>query len=366
MVKMIRKILAMMAVVMACGAIAASAQELPTLRLGYIFTTNHTPLIVALAKGDAYTVGGYSMSPIIPKEKYELRKDGTPIAIVDIVVAKSGSEVSTLFAQKHLDMSLGSITAIISGIDKDAPMKIVAPVVLVSGGMVVPADSPVEDWPEFMKAIESSPEAFKIGYHSPTSAPLIITESALASEGVQTSRNPNDPDAKVVMVDLKDTGNMLPALASGQVDAVVGPAPFPQNAVLKKTGKFITELRDMPPDGKWSNYPCCVTAASLDMIADRPELVRDFVAFITASSAWSNEHNQEAGEIAAAWLGMSPEVGRSLNQRFVTGFSDAWKESAAGYVEVLDQAGYFRGILKGKNFAEAKDRLMDESFIEQK
>ena len=346
------------------GTNQLSAQNLPTIKLGYIFTTNHTPLIVALAKGADYTAAGYSLSPIIPKEKYELRRDGRAIAVLDIVVAKSGSEVSTLFAQKHLDMSLASITAIIAGIDKDVPIKIVAPVVLVSGGLVVSAESEINDWHGFIAAIKSGREAFKIGYHSPTSAPLIIMESALISEGLKISRNPNDAEAQVIMVDLKETGNMLPALASGQVEAVVGPAPFPQNAVIKGTGKFIQELRDMPPQGKWSDYPCCVMVASYDLMAQRPELVKDFVKFLTASSAWCNEHQQEAGEIAAAWLGLNPEVGRNLNQRFVPAFSDGWKEAAAGYLEVLDQAGYFKGILKGKSFPEVEGRLLDERFIQ--
>ena len=348
-----------------CGrdSVQTTSKELPTLKLGYIFTTNHTPLIVALNKGDEYSVGGYSMSPVVPKEKYELRKNGAPIALVDIVVAKSGSEVGTLLAQGHLDMSLGSITAIISSIDSDVPMKIVAPLVLVSGGMVVPADSPISDWASLMTAIRNNTKPFMIGYHSPTSAPLIITESALRHEGVKISRNPTDTDAQVVMVDLRETGNMLPALASKQVDAVVGPAPFPQNAVHNGTGKFITELRDMPPAGKWSDYPCCVTVASLDMIENRPELVQDIVSFITASSAWSNENNREAGEIAAAGLGLNPEVGSMLNQRFVTQFSDGWKDSAAGYMEVLAKDGYFKGILQGKTFEEAKDRIMDERFM---
>ena len=345
------------------GDEASGTKELPTIKIGYIFTTNHTPLIVALSRGDDYSAGGYSFSPIVPKEVYEFRKEGKPIANVEIVVAKSGSEVGTLIAQGHLDMSLGSITAIIAAIDKDVPMKIVAPLVLVSGGMVVPADSPVNDWPSFVNMLRQSKTPVNIGYHSPTSAPVIITESSLLSEGVKTSRDPNDRNANAIMVDLRETANMIPALVSRQVDAVVGPAPFPQNAVHSGVGKFISELRDMTPEGKWSNYPCCVVVAGTEMISKNPELVRDFVAFITASSLWSNEHGIEAGETAAAWLGMEAEVGRTLNHRFVAEFSDAWKESAAGYMEVLEQGGNFNGILKGKTFKEAEDRIIDSRFI---
>ena len=361
---MIRIILAAlgMALLTTGGALA---QDLPSLKVGYIFTTNHTPLIAAMSQGEKLVVDGYNLSPIIPKEKYHLMKDGRPVAVLDIVVAKSGSEVSTLFAQKHLDVSLGSITAIISGIDKDVPMKIVAPVVLVSGGLVVPADSEVNDWAGFVAFIKAAGEPVKIGYHSPTSAPLIIAESALRSEGLKISRNPNDLEAQVIMVDLKETSNMLPALVSKQVEAVVGPAPFPQTAVVKNSGKFITELRHMPPDGKWTSYPCCVVTASQALIDENPELLKEFVTFITAANDWSNTNNREAGIIAAKWLGLSKDVGKTLNQTFISSFSAQWKEAAGGYMEVLDGAGYFKGILKGKTFQESESRLLDESFIKK-
>jgi len=348
---------------MILGSGPALAQDVPTLKVGYIFTTNHTPFIAAMSEGEKLNVGGYALSPVIPKEKYKLLKDGQPVALLDIVVAKSGSEVSTLFAQGHLDISLASITAIIAGIDKGVPIKIVAPVVLVSGGLVVGQDSGLSTWAEFIAFVKAAKEPVKVGYHSPTSAPLIITEEALRSEGLTISRNPNDTKAQVIMVDLKETSNMLPALISKQVDAVTGPAPFPQTAVVKDSGKFITELRDMPPAGRWTDYPCCVVAASDKLIADNPVLLKDFVSFITAFNAWSNENNEQAGIIAAKWLGLSEEVGRTLKQTFVPAFSDKWKEAAAGYMDVLNGAGYFKGSLKDKTFTEAESLLLDENFI---
>ncbi len=350
-------------IILSAAPAPAPAQDLPSLKVGYIFTTNHTPLIVAMSEGPKMNFGGYSLEPVVPKEKYRFLKDGRPLALLDVVVAKSGAETTTLFAQKHLDVALASITAIIAGIDKEVPIKIVAPLVLVSGGLVVPEDSGIKDWAGFVASVKAAKEPVKIGYHSPTSAPLIITESALRSEGLVISRDPNDTRARVIMVDLTETANRLPALASRQVEAVTGPAPFPQTAVAKKSGRFITELRDMPPAGKWTNYPCCVVSASDELIAGNPELLREFVAFIIAANDWSNRHNREAGVIAAKWLGLSEEVGTRLNQRFVTAFGDQWKEAAAGYLEVLNQAGYFKGALKDKSFQDGEAMLLDERFM---
>lgn len=339
--------------------------ELPTINVGYIFTTNHTPLQVAMAKGDDFKQNGLSLHPVIPKEKYQLMEGDKPIANLNVIVNKSGSETSTLFAQNRLDVAAASITAVMAGIDKGTSMKIVSPLVLVSGGLVVDKDSPINDWAAFVAAAKQSKQPLKVGYHSPTSAPKIILEGALHSEGLKVSQDPNDNSAQVLLVDLKETSNMLPALVSKQVDAVVGPEPFPQTAVFKKTGKVLSELRDMPPAGQWKGFPCCVIVASDDMIAKHPELLRKFLQLMAGSIAWSNEHREEAGAVAADWIGMPPEVGKASRLQFIGSFTDSWKQGAAGYIDVLNQAGYFKGQLKDKNFEQAQPLLIDSSFIAQ-
>jgi len=343
----------------------AAAAELPTIRVGYIFTTNHTPLMVAMSQADKLTFGGYSLRAILPKEKYELRKEGKPVAILDILVIKSGSETATLFAQNHLDMSLASITAIIAGIDKGSPMKIVSPLVLAAGGLVVPESNPASNWAEFISGVKAAKQPVRIGYHSPSSAPVIILEAALNAEGVRLSHNPNDMKAQVTLVDLKGIPNMLPALAGKQVDGAVGPEPFPQTAVLRGQGKILEELRNMPPEGQWSNYPCCVVVASDKMIADDPASITEFVAFINAASVWANENRVEAGKIAAAWIGLPPELGEKSTLQFLQKFTQAWKDGAAGYIKVLNGAGYFKGSLKDKSFEDVQDILLDTRFVAQ-
>ena len=343
----------------------ALAADLPVIRVGYIFTTNHTPLMAAMSLGDELVVNGYSLHPVLPKEKYELRKDGKPIAMLDILVIKSGSETATLFAQKHLDMSLASITAIISGIDKGSPMKIVSPLVLAAGGLVVSRENPASNWAEFIAWVKASKQPVRIGYHSPSSAPVIILEAALHAERLTTSGNPNAMDAQVILVDLKGIPNMLPALAGKQVDAAVGPEPFPQTAELRGQGKILEDLRNMPPAGQWSNYPCCVVVASNDMIANAPDSVRDFVAFINGASAWANDNREKAGSIAASWIGLPPELGKKSTLQFLQSFTQNWKEGAAGYLKVLNEAGYFKGALKDKRFEEVEGLLLDTRFVGQ-
>lgn len=346
------------------SALPAAAQPLPVLRAGYIFTTNHTPLMAAMAQGQKMTVDGYSLNPVIPKEKYDLLKNGKPIARLDILVVKSGSETSTLFAQKHLDVALCSITAILSGIDKGVPMKIISPMVLASGGLVVLKDSPAATWAEFVALAKTSKQPVKVGYHSPNSAPVIIFEAAARSEGLTVSSDPGNAEARITLVDLKGTTNMLPALASKQVDAVVGPEPFPQTAAFKGTGRVVEELRNMPPAGKWSDYPCCVVTASDAIIAEKPELVREFARFISAANKWSNDKLEQAGTLGAAWIGLPQEVGKMQRLRFLAEFTDNWKQGTNGYLDVLNKAGYFKGSLKDKTFSQAEQTLVDYRFLQ--
>jgi NitT/TauT family transport system substrate-binding protein len=339
------------------------ADDLPVIRVGYIFTTNHTPLMAAMSLGPELVVDGYSLQTLLPKEKYELRKDGKPVARLDVLVAKSGSETSTLFAQKHLDIALCSLTAILSGIDKGVGIKVVSPIILASGGLVVLKESPVQTWNDFVALAKGSKEPVKVGYHSPNSAPIIILEEALRSEGLSITSNPNDASAKILLVDLKGTSNMLPALASKQVDAAVGPEPFPQTAVFRGSGRMIEELRNMPPKDKWQQYPCCVLSASDDFIAAHPELVGEFVRFFGAANRWCNDNPEKAGSVGAAWLGLPEQVGGMQRLRFLDRFTDSWKQGVDGYLEVLNASGYFTGSLKGKRFADAEKLLVNDSFL---
>ena len=108
--------------------LCAAGTKLPSLYLGYIFTTHHTPLMVAAVKGEALKSSGAYLAPMVPKQKYKLMSsDGTALAVINFIVSKSGSETATLFAMNRLDLGLASSTAFMSGIDKGTRMKILCP-----------------------------------------------------------------------------------------------------------------------------------------------------------------------------------------------------------------------------------------------
>jgi NitT/TauT family transport system substrate-binding protein len=348
--------------VLVSGALAA---DIPTLKVGYIFTTHHTPFIVAAQKGEAFKGMGVYLRPVVAKDKYELVAGGKPIAVLQFIVTKSGSETAALFARDQLDLGMASVTAIMAGIDKKTPMKILSPLQTEGMGLVVPKDSPLKDWDSFLAYLKSAKKPVKIGYHSPTSAPRIVLEGALKQAGIKVTEDPNDQSAQVLLADLKETTNMIPALASKQVDAIVGPSPFPKVAVSRGVGRIIVNLRDLPPKGYWHDFPCCITVASDKTIATHPEVVQRFVELIAKTNAWCNKNRIEAGTLTAQWIGLPADTAKSSMLVFLPKFTQSWMKGADKLMGILNGMGNFKGPLKGKTIEDVKPVVFDTRFIDK-
>ncbi|MDO9632747.1 MAG: ABC transporter substrate-binding protein [Humidesulfovibrio sp.] len=340
----------------------AQAESLPAYKLSYVLTTHHTPFMVAAVKGEAFKDFGTYLKPLIPREKYELVSGGKSIAVLDIVLAKSGSETAAMFAQKQIDLAMGSMTAIMAGVDKSTRMHIVAPLQTEGMALVAPKDAPFGNWDTFVAHVKAAKVPVKIGYHSPTSAPKILLERALKEAGIKVTEDPNDYTAKVLLADLKSTSNMLPALATRQVDAIVGPSPFPEVAVSKGAGKIVFDLRDMPPKGYWHDFPCCVVVASDDAIKSNPKMVKALVDLVLKTNVWCNTNRAEVAKITSDWIGISPEAAKASSLVFLPGFTQGWMRWAGVYLELLDGMGNFKGSLKGKKLNDVKPLLFDFSF----
>ena len=117
MVKLLRKSLFAIAA-LALAALPAVAADLPVVRIGTPFIMNNTSIFVAMKKGDSYVQDGYSLHEIIYKEKYELRKDGKPVAMLDFVYGKGGSDVALSMSQGNVDIGVFSLCAALAAQDK--------------------------------------------------------------------------------------------------------------------------------------------------------------------------------------------------------------------------------------------------------
>ncbi len=345
------------------GPVYAKA-KLPSLYMGYVFTTHHTPLMVAAIKGEEFKNNGAYFEEMVPKQKYKLiAEDGTPLAIINLIVSKSGSETSTLFAMNRLDIGLSSSTAFMSGIDKGTKMKIVCPMHVDGMSMVFPADSKINGWDDVAKAIKESKTPLKLGYHSPTSAPRIVFEGALTKAGYKITDNPNKADADILMVDLKSTSNLIPALLGKQVDCWVGPAPHPVVAEHKHVGHIGLDSRELPPAGEWTDFPCCVMGASEQLIDENPAVVQGMTDLMTAAAEWSNNNKKETAKISAEWIGVPAEAVEKSTIIYTTNPTENWMKGEAQFLAMLNSMNKFKGQMKGADIKTAEPLLFDFSFI---
>lgn len=342
----------------------AETIEIPTLKVGYIYTNHQTPLMMAAYKGDAFKDQGVYFQEVIPKERFVLMEGDTPIANVELIVNKSGSETMTMIAQGHIDLALASNTAFIASTDQGNPVKILAPVHTEGIGLVVPENSEINGWDDFVAAVQGGDRPFGVGYHSPTSAPLILFEAALHEAGITYSKNPEDIGVNITLVDLKGTGNLIPAMTSGQVQAWVGPSPFPELAVTENVGKIALDMKHLPPEGQWHDFPCCVLGTTEEVAHNHSYEVEKLLELLTKSAEYCDAHMDEAAVVTSEFTGVSLEAAKLSTLKYTTIPSEEWINNMELTYDTLKATDNISNELKDETFQEAKVKLFDFSFIE--
>lgn len=337
--------------------------DLPNLKVGYIYNNHQTPLMVAASQGENFKDKNVYLKEVIEKQKYVLMEGDTPISNIELVVTKSGSETMTMTAQGHLDLSLASNTAFITSRDQGNDVKILAPVHTEGIGLVVDKASTIENWTDFEQYAKNSSKPVTVGFHSPTSAPLILFEAALKESGISYTKNPEDLKSNIMLVDLKSTSNLIAALTSKQVEAWVGPSPYPELASVEGIGKIILDMKHMPPEGKWYDFPCCVLGSTEKVLATYPKEVEKFVELLTIAANYAEENPDVAAEITADFTGVSVEAAKIATIKYTTDPSEAWMANMGITFDTLKATDSLSGKLQNKNFEESKDEIFDLSFI---
>jgi NitT/TauT family transport system substrate-binding protein len=301
---------------------------------------------------------------MVARQKYELLdQSGKSLAVIDFIVSKSGSETATMFAQGRMDMGLASSTAFISGIDKGTAMKILCPLHVDGMSMVFPKESTLSGWQAVYNYIKTAGHPVKIGYHSPTSAPRIVFEGALHKAGLKITEDANDASADILLVDLKSTANLIPALVSKQVDCWVGPAPHPSVAQSKGVGHIALDSRQLPPEGEWHDFPCCVMGASQALIDQHPEVVQAMTRLMTSAAGWCNDNKQQAAQITAQWIGVPTAAIEKSAIIYTTTPSANWMRGEATFLEILNRMNKLKGRFKGKPLQAVESDIYDFRFV---
>jgi NitT/TauT family transport system substrate-binding protein len=177
----------------------------------------------------------------------------------------------------------------------------------------------------------------------------------------------------VGILDAKTSGAMPTLLATKQIDGYIAWQPYVEVAPVAHIGKVITYSGSLPPDDRWKNHPCCVLAASTDLMDRNPALVDAMGAVTILATRYVTDHPAESADIVADWLAgkgnftygnitvSSVEV---LNRafptvKFVNEPSDAWMNGQVEFIYALRELKTLTGKLANTSDAESKAILFD-------
>lgn len=91
--------------------------------------------------------------------------------------------------------------------------------------------------------------------------------------------------------------DMPSALAAGAIDAYFVGEPHAAKAELSGTGRVLYFAKDI-----WPRFVSCVLVVREELIAERPEVVRDLVRGIAESGEWAERNRLTAAKVAAPYF----------------------------------------------------------------
>lgn len=324
-------------------------RTLPVIRLGYSPHDHHAALFMAAQLPDYFKEhGGIYLRETSFLKKYDLFESERLIATVLIDSTIGGQEIIQKLSEDQYDLAFGGVPAIISFIDRGSSIKILMPVMADGSELVVRNDLSAASWDEFVGYIKTTDQPVKIGFKTEFSVQNLIVEHALRELGIPYSEKIDDPDARVILVNLHGEKNLIPALTSKLIDGFVVNQPIPAIAEYEGAGKIISSLGELPPPGKWRGHPCCALAGCEKFVKSEPAAVASFVALMMRANQYITDHPGQSADLIARWLELPVAIEeKSLPTiRFKTDFDEQWQQGIRFWVEALNQAGQVQGAFK--------------------
>jgi len=345
--------------------ISCAGQEAQVLKVGYVGHDHQSALYVAALEHERTKEDcGVYLKEIEARKHYELIKENKKIADVELYLSGGGSKMPTLMSQGHFEVGFGGVAAVAFFTDKGSPMKIIAPLHTKGDMLVLKPDNPVKDWQEFVTWAKESKEPIRIGFKNPVAIAKLIFERALLEEEVTYTSDKSDRTKDILMILLKGEENLVPGLHNNIIDGYVSNNPWCAIAENKGVGKCVADLNELPP-GIWKDHPCCCIAATDEAMANKKEIIKDFLKLIILATQYANEDPNRHAELTSKWIGTSIEIERASlsTSGFTTNPTDYWKENMQTWINEMNRLGKLEGKLKeGK---EVEEILYDFSLLEK-
>lgn len=339
---------------------------MPTVRIGHAPHDHHATLYIAAAKQEYFDkICGIYLKEISYKKDYQLFSGDRLLANVKISSGTGGINLVRKLDENLLDISFGGVPAMIDLIDKGSNIKIIAPVMTEGAALVVKSSIPVNSWSDFTDYARQLQRPVRIGYKVDRSVQNLIFESALREEKLSFSRDINDENSEVVVINLHGPKNLLPSLEADIIDGYVVMQPYPALAEYSRAGKIAVMLSDLPPKGQWHDHPCCALAAGEDFISKHAAVTEALVELFMYAGDYIKANPQESAHIVADWLDM-PDTVEELSLptiSFLNNYNLSWDNGVHLWIKSLIGSGLVKGRVKRAFEEERVDSLIYDKAI---
>ncbi|MCB2227754.1 MAG: ABC transporter substrate-binding protein [Desulfarculaceae bacterium] len=340
----------------------------PMVRMAYILSDHHAPLIVAASEGERFQQDyGLWLKPLNQGKLYELSDKGGRLARVQLIPTKKGPDVERLVAQGSVDIAISGTQAILMTVDRGVDSRIVSPLQTAGNVFVVDKKLEINDWASFVSYVKGQGRQFKIGFPGPQTVAAIIFRSALEYEGVSYTENAADRKADVLFVNMKGHGNLVAALSNNITQAIIGAQPFPAVTIDRGVGRMILDLQDVPPNQRWYGHACCSLEATGPFMKNQAQLAQKMLTLMALGSDLCQKHKEVTAKACSAWLGVpvSVETVAMETLTYTTDPTKHWQRSVDLYAQTMDSMKMFNGKLKGAQGDALANKAFDFTAMNQ-
>jgi NitT/TauT family transport system substrate-binding protein len=348
----------------ACSSLSFAAGD-PVLTLGHVGHDHQIALYVAADEGrnlgERY---GVYLEPLRDREVYELIDDGRPVARVRMIRVGGGSGMPAAMERGDIEVGLGGLGPVAKFVDRGAPLKVLAPLNNDGDALVLRPGISAVDWKAFVETVKEAEKPVRLGYKAPMAVAYMILTKALAEEGLSFGQEPVGKDGKpvqVITVNLQGARNMVPAMEAGVVDGVVVNEPKASLLVHKGLGRKVADLSGLPPLGRWEGHPCCVVAATEDVLVEKKEAVKSLLKLIVAGADVMGVDPEKAFAAETRWTRTPPPVGRmSIPEvSYVIRPDEEWQEAVDTWIELMVSMNRFDKSFSDLPTEEIRRTLLD-------
>jgi len=317
-----------------------------SLTVGHVGHDHHLALYVAALEGERFKKDyGIYLNEVKSREVYDLIENGKTHVRLRLLKVGGGSRMPAAMSRGEIEIGLGGTTAIAKFIDSGSPFKIICPLQTDGDMLVMQKDSPVTDWASFVAAAKEGDKPLKIGYKAPVAVAKMVFERALKAENITCGYDAGEGKSQIILVNFGSEKSPIPLMETKAIDGFVMNQPAVALAVHKGLGKVVSELRDLPPKGKWVNHPCCCIAATTDTLQKHPEPVKALLKVIMLSTQLIKDDQHLAIASASRWTKYDQQVEKDSvpTIAYISEPTDTWIVGMKTWAEMMREVNLFKG-----------------------